>query len=104
MPDKAWKRGERRGSEYFGGKRTWKERQDGEAGAFSIENKYRKEIAKFLKRAVAQAERNAPPNKIPIVMLMEKGKHTKNALIIMRAETFREWFGNGDTDDSLSGA
>jgi hypothetical protein len=92
MPDAAWKAFERWIASYLGGERVWKDQEDVAHPVFSIECKYRKEIPRWLKRALAQAELNAPLDKLPMVVLHEKNQKRDQALVVIRLSTFREWY------------
>lgn len=71
---KAWKDSERRTAEIMGGERINGARgvmiEDVSHPVFSVEVKHGKTcIPKFVKDAYAQAKRNAPAGKIPLVVL-----------------------------------
>jgi len=51
---------------------------------FSFEVKERKELPKFLKNCVAQAERNCEQGKMPIVLLHELNSHHSQDLAIIK--------------------
>lgn len=102
-PTKSWKNFELRISKIFGGKRRGAYTSDGESGktdvivdGFAIE-------CKLLKRptfqqmfsACLQAERNAEKiTDIPIAIVKKNHQSVKDkdALVIMRLETFRDFF------------
>lgn len=42
--------------------------------------------------AALQAERNAATGEIPVAIVKRKGDHDVNALVVLRFETFQDWF------------
>ncbi len=93
MPDKSWKALERWVAEYLGGQRVWQELQDVSHPVYSIECKMRKQLPHWLQDAVQQSITNAPPKKLPIVVLHEKGQPRGKSLVVIRLDLFREWYG-----------
>ena len=91
MPNKAWKDFERWVAEYFGGARVWKDEEDVSHPVFSFECKLRAKLARYLTEGVAQAIRNAPPGKLPVLILHEKGKRREDAIVCIPASYFRDW-------------
>lgn len=101
MPDKAWKAFERRLAAVFPGARRrgayTGDRTQGKSdlicAGWSVE-------AKLLTRpryqdlldAAHQAEDNQEANSIPVAVVKRKGDHDVDALVVMRLETFREYF------------
>jgi len=50
--------------------------------------------------AARQAEANREkPDDIPVAIIKRKGDHDPNALVVMRLETFQEWFVNANNKD-----
>lgn len=95
---KRWKHHERLAMKILGGERNTEKGTNVPDGFIpnkenpwaSVENKSTEELPKWLRSAVVQAETNAKPNTLPLVSLMENnGMH----LVVLRAEAFREWFG-----------
>ena len=98
MPDKAWKATERAIAAYMKGKRMSDHglglrTPDVETDWLSVEVKHRKKLPKFLVDAIEQAETNASPGKMPIVVLHQSGWRHDKDLVIMRLSEFREHFG-----------
>lgn len=99
MPDKAWKAFERRLAARFGGRRRGPDTADGKSDI--VVEGWAPE-AKLLARpgyadllnAARQAERNALNGEIPVAIIKRKGDLDNNALVVMRLETFSEWFIN----------
>ncbi len=69
---------------------------DVETTAFSVEVKHRKALPAWLEAAMAQAETNATPGKLAIVVLHESGRRHENDLVLVRMRDFEEWFGEAD--------
>lgn len=46
-----------------------------------------------IEQAVTQAEANAKPHQLPIAIVKRKGGPLKDALVAIRYDTFRDWFG-----------
>jgi len=109
MTDKAWKAWERTVAAIFGGKRR---------GAYTGSNGHGKSDVimpgwgieckllsnpdyQAMLEAARQAEKNRDhPGDIPIAVIKRKGGRTENALVIMRMETFREFFVNQPIEES----
>jgi len=98
--DTAWKAFERRIAAIFGGTRrgaytgsNGRGRCDVICPGWAIECKLlsRPGFADLLE-AARQAERNAEPGQIPVAIVKRKGDHDQNAVVVLRLETFREWF------------
>ena len=109
MTDHAWKQWERTVASIFGGKRrgayTGSGRSSGKPDiikpGWSIECKLlsRPGFADLLDAAL-QAETNAEqPGDIPVAVVKRKGDHLPSALVVMRLETFQQFFVNGGKDE-----
>jgi len=101
MPDRSWKALERRVATLFGGRRRGAYtgsraggRSDVIARGFSIECKLlvRPGYADCLE-AARQAERAASPTELAIAVVKRKRAEDRDALVVMRLETFLAWFG-----------
>ncbi len=101
MTDAAWKAFERRIASVFGGRRRGADTRTGGKGksdviapGWSVECKlYGRPNYQLLLDAALQAEANADcPDDIPVACVKRKGDHDANALVVMRLETFQEWF------------
>lgn len=94
-----WKNAERRGARLVNGRRLSRGSNFGVSGAdiehqwLSVEVKYRKKIPAYLDQWLAQAAKYAGASKLPLVLLMPKGRWAKNGIVIMRAGDFVEHFG-----------
>lgn len=95
-----WKAVERAICKLFGTERTgplgerW---PDGISDAYAIEVKHRDSLPLWLKDAVEQAQENGVlrcPEKLPIVVLHEKGgEYLQSIVIVPTVEQFLDWFG-----------
>jgi hypothetical protein len=95
--DKPWKRTERKVAAMLGGERagpTGRNGPDVLHSAFAPEVKHRETIPAWLDNAMAQAIRNAPVDKLPLVVLHQAGKRMSGALVVMSFDDFVEWFGD----------
>jgi len=102
MPDATWKAFERWVAGVLGGVRIGNSGRDTvDVGHHWLapECKVRKGIPQWLKKAVKQAENNAPDGTLPIVVLHQKGDRLLDSLVILRLDAFMERFG----DDVLDG-
>jgi hypothetical protein len=100
MTDTAWKAFERRIARVFGGTRrgaytgsNGQGRSDIICPGYSVECKLlsRPSFADLL-AAAQQAEANADPDCIPVAVVKRKGDLDRHAVVVMRLETFRDWF------------
>ena len=66
---------------------------DVETPNFTIEVKHRKQLPQWIEEAMRQAVRNATPDKLPLLVLHERGRHHGNDLVVVRLSDFQEWFG-----------
>ena len=102
-----WKATERAVMKRLGGRRipiTGRQRgdvPDGEHDWLAVEIKHRKEIALWLRDAMAQAVACSEGGaKLPIVVIHELGRRHDDNLVMIRQEDFEQWFGGmGDADD-----
>ncbi len=109
MPDKAWKQFERTVAKWFGGKRRGPDVTGGKtdviAEGWAIECKllgaptYGAMLA-----ACRQAEENGHENELPVAVVKRKSAQVKDALVVMRLETFSEWFLAGQEADDRNSA
>lgn len=93
---KYWKDHERRIATAIGGKRIsapWRQGADVVNNWLCIECKARKKLPQWIEDALRQAEKDAKEYQLPIAVLHEKGRHQKNDLVVIRWNTFQEWFG-----------
>ena len=98
MASRTWKNAEKHVAALLGGERVSNtalglKSSDVETPVFSVEVKNRNELPAWLEGAVAQAHRNAPAGKLPLVVLHKTGCRRVNDLVIMRLGEFIEWFG-----------
>ena len=97
MPDRTWKKAERKVAELLGGQRIpvsgRGDRPDIEHGWLSIECKLRRRLPQWLLAAVEQAERAARPGQLPVAILHQAGARYRDALVVLRLGEFEEWFG-----------
>lgn len=110
MTDKAWKAWERTVAAIFGGKRRGAYTGANGQGksdivdvpGWSVECKlYSNPTFDTLLAAAKQAEKNCEdPSDIPVAVVKRKGGRTENALVVMRMETFREFFVNQAVEES----
>lgn len=99
---RAWKDAEKGVAAMLGGKRLSNTAlglpsADVETPAYSVEVKSRQNLPAWLINAVAQARRNAPEDKLPIVVAHQVGQRRVNDLVIVRLGDFIEWFGDVTT-------
>ncbi len=104
MAEKAWKVFERRVAAIFGGQRRGAQTSTNRRGktdvigapGWAIECKlYKDPDYDVLLGAARQAEKNREsPTDIPIGVVKRLGGHDSNALVVMRLETFQEYFVN----------
>lgn len=94
MPDKTWKAAERRVARRFGSQRTGpagRNLPDIITGDLSIEVKTRKALPAWLHEALAQAERNAQPETLPVVVLHQVGDRYDDDVVVMSMKSFTQW-------------
>ena len=103
MADKAWKAWERTVASWLGGARRGAQFRSPNGGtndvvhdAWSIECKLlgRPSFSDLLE-ACRQAEKSADhPAQCPVAFVKKKNGRNDDALVIMRAATWRQWYGN----------
>lgn len=82
-------RAEKKVADLVGGKRLGiLGKEDVEHHQFSFEVKMRKVLPKFLKNCYEQASKNCPENRLPVVILKEKGKRYEDCLVIINFKDF----------------
>ena len=82
-------RAEKRIADEIGGKRLGVlGKEDVAHHQFSFEIKSRKVLPKFLKNCYEQATRNCPKDRLPVVVLKEKGKRYEDCLVIINFKDF----------------
>jgi len=99
MPEKLWKRAERRLCEMLGGKRrgaTGRDDPDCVHEWLAVEIKCRKKMPQYIKDWLHQAYTNAEDDKLTVVVWHEAGCIYANAVMMMFLGDFLDWFGDGD--------
>jgi hypothetical protein len=76
--------------------------EDVEHPWLSIECKFRAKLPAWIKKGMAQAVGAAGEDKLPIVVLHQKGAHLPDDFVLIRFGDFRDWFvseggSNGET-------
>lgn len=112
MTDKSWKKWERWVCRQFGGQRRGPDYRDAQGGkndcsvpGWSIECKYGARMTyQVMLDACRQAEKAAERFDIPVAVVKRKGDANKDGLVVMRAETFLEWFAARQHDEPEKGA
>jgi hypothetical protein len=102
MTDTAWKAFERRIARIFGGQRRGAYTGNGNQGKTDIVAPGWAIECKLLSRpgyqdllnAACQAEANGDPGDIPVAIVKRKGELDKDSLVVMRLDTFKEFFIN----------
>lgn len=100
---KTWKEAERRIARLLHGRRTGNTGSATEDVAhdwLSVEVKHRKTLPAWLTAAMGQARRNAPPNRLPVVILHQYGSRSTNDVVCVKLGDWLDWFG----DDPLAAA
>ena len=97
---KTWKAAELKIAEKLGGKRAG---NTGRMGPDVLHEVYAPEVKttrsgfpKWLTSAIAQAVRNAPEGKLPLVVLHRVGDKYDDALVVVRLKDWRDWYGDVD--------
>lgn len=99
----SWKESERRIAKLLHGKRTGNTGSATEDVAhdwLSVEVKHRRSLPAWLTAALAQAQRNAPAGRLPVVILHQHNSRAVNDVVCMRLGNWLDWFG----DDPLAAA
>jgi len=84
----------------FGGTRrgpTGRDESDCVHKWLAMEIKVRKDTPAYIREWMAQAEANAGPGQLPLVVWHKVGDLYANALVCMRAIDFLDWFGDTST-------
>ena len=101
MPDAAWKAFERRVARLFpNGRRRGADTRSEAGGKSDIICDGWAPECKLLSRpsfsalleAARQSERNAQEGQIPVAIVKRKRDRDRDALVVLRLETFRKWF------------
>jgi len=106
--DSSWKKFERSIAKAVGGRRRGADTSNEEGGktdivhpAWGVECKL---LAKSghadILEAVRQAERNSASTQTPIAIVKRKRDRINDSLVVMRLETWLEWYGDGEPTDS----
>ena len=94
-PDKLWKKAERVICRMFGGTRRGPMGR-GECDCYhdwlSIEIKCRDKMPAYILEWMEQAEANAEPGKLPLVVWHKVGALYMDSLVFLRAVDFLDWF------------
>lgn len=93
MPNTTWKALERRIARQLGGKRvgnTGRSTPDIESEWLIVECKQRESLPRWLVEALAQARGYASEEKLPILVLHERGRH--DSLVVMALSDFCDFF------------
>ena len=92
-----WKAKERELAKLLGGKRTGptgKDNPDVLHPTLAPELKTMKRLPKWLLNFVQQAVDNAPPDKLPFVVMQQKGMEWGDTLVVVRMRHWVEWYGD----------
>jgi len=91
---KTWKAVERAIASRLGGRRVPVTGRGGapdvEHALLAVEVKHRKELPRWLKHAMAQAEAAARDGKVPVVVLHERGQRHADDLVVLRLGDLEE--------------
>ena len=99
-----WKAVERAVAAILGGERvgcTGEATPDVVTGRLAVEVKHRAKLPKWLLAAMAQSERNAPGDKLPVVVLHEKHQKHCQDLVVVRLAHFGSKPAGGQGGDTL---
>ncbi len=94
MPEKRWKREERRVSRLLGATRNIQDgsqRSDAESRWLVIENKDRKTLPQWITAALAKVRLNAGSSRLGVVTITTQ--ESSQILVVMDIKDFRDWFG-----------
>jgi hypothetical protein len=98
---KNWRRTQKKTLEFIGAEEVGKDKMDGIHPCFVTEVKHKKNLPKWVTGALKQAEGYAQKHKVnrpPLVIIKEKGKHTKHAIAFMWLEDFQDHLGKVEFD------
>ncbi len=99
MPEKPWKRTERKVAARLGGRRvpvTGRSRGDAPDVAhdwLSVEVKHRRRLPAWIEDALRQAEAAARDGQLPVAVLHQRGRRHAEDLVVLRLRDFEAWFG-----------
>jgi len=96
MADRLWKKCERAIARRLGGQRvgpTGRGGPDVVTDWCSVEVKTRKTLPAWLKEAVHQAVAGAWGDRLPLVVLHQKGQRHDGDLVVLRLRDFEDWYG-----------
>ena len=97
MPDRTWKKAERKVAELVDGRRLPVSGRGGQPDILNvrlaIEVKHRRTLPQWLLDALRQAEQAATPGQLAVVVLHQRGQRYADSLVIVRLKAFREWLG-----------
>ena len=94
MANTTWKASERAIAKRLGGQRVGNRGRNTEDVAhswLSVEVKSRRQLPAWLLNAMAQAERNAPAGRLPVVVLHQVGQRHDGDLVVLRLGDFTEY-------------
>lgn len=97
MTDATWKAAERAIARRLGGQRVGNRgtnTEDVTHPRLSVEVKSRKSLPAWLLGAMAQAQANAPPGRVPCVVLHEVGARHASDLVMLALGDFEQWLGS----------
>ena len=100
MSDAAWKAWESRVARIFGGRRRGPDTRGPDGGRSDVVHRFWSPEVKLLGRpgyadllaACHQAEANRGPHQCPVAVVKRKRARDSDALVVLRLETFRDWF------------
>jgi len=98
---KNWRRTQKEALEFVGAEEVGKDKMDGIHPCFVIEVKHRRTLPLWVVGALRQAEKYAKKHHVdkpPLVIIKEKGKHTKHAIAFLWLEDFQDYLGNIEFD------
>ena len=99
MPDKLWKKAERKICEMLGGvRRGVAGRNDPDCWHewLAVEVKCNKKMPAYLQEWMAQTWCNAEPGKLPLLVWHSVGDPYGDSLVVLKLKDFQDWFGDGD--------
>lgn len=108
MPDKGWKRTERKVAELLGGERVPVNGRirgsapDIEHSSLSLEVKSRKSVPAWLTEALEQATASSRDGKLPVAVLHATGRQYADALCVIRLEDLASYLTKPETKGDAS--